>query len=147
MATKKNSTAAKSPAQVLREQKAKIEEIHANGAPPPRMPTERHPASDAAEAAGKARGAIGALAVPITLDDVCGIIGVDCKAESFAASALECLAGQLVAMQTIGEQDSVDPYNAYRVIENVVGRMRLASRVTAWLESETPLTRLPEVSP
>lgn len=135
------------PAQQLRDAKAKLAEVYENALPVPRLSTERHPASDAAEAAGRIRGEISGLLVPMTLAQVCGVIGTDCKPERFAVTALECLAGQLEAMRTIAERDEVSPYDAFRVIENLTERMRLASRVTAFLESEQPLASLPEVQP
>jgi hypothetical protein len=144
---KSTQRSTKGPAAVLREQKAKIDEIHANSPPPPRMSTERHPASDAAEAAAKVLKEIGATPVPMTLDEICDVIGEDCHASNFASSALETLAGQVDALANVAEKEEVDPFEAFRLMRNVCERMRLASRVTAWLESETPLTSLPGVSP
>jgi len=138
---------AKAPAAVLREQKARIEEIHANSPPPPSMPTSRHPASDAAEAAEKARDVMGNLPVPMTLNEICALMGPDCKAEDFAASALKTLAGQLYAVAQFAESGlgGDGGYEQWQVIENIVERMKCAGEVVTWLESET--TELPEVQP
>jgi len=142
MASKKtNSTRSKSqgkpapktPAEVLREAKAQIDEIHANSPPPPRMSTERHPASDAAEAAGKARDAIASLQVPMTLGEVAEIIGAGCDPSEFPVSSVECLADQLDAISQMAEMGAEGGFERWKVVDNIVNRMRLASRVTAWM--------------
>jgi hypothetical protein len=149
MATSKKVSRSKSqgkaPAAVLREQTAKI--AKASKVSPPRMSTERHPATDAAEAAGKAVREIGDLQVPLTLREVCEIIGVDCKPERFAVTAFETLGGQLAVVTELTESTALVGYDAYRLTENVRHRLLLAGRVTAWLESETRVRRLPEVQP
>ncbi len=131
-----------SPAQVLREQKAVIEA--ASKVEPPRLSGVRHPASDAAEALGKARQRIGALQVPMTLATVCEIIGTDCSADNFASTSLSTLASQLDAVSGFAEKDTGGSYDCYTVVQNIVARMNLASEIVTWLESET--TELPEVT-
>ena len=135
----------KAPAEVLREAKAEIAE--ANKVPIPAMPTGRHPASDAAARAGKARQALGDLAVPMTLNEIAGIIGVNVRATDFASTALDDLATQLDGVSIVAEADTGGCYDSWCVVENIVARMKLASRVTAWLEHESALASLPEVSP
>jgi hypothetical protein len=150
MATKKNVArtqppAKSSPASTLRSAKARIKE--ASKVKVPTMPVGEHPATAAAAEAGKARREVGDLSVPITLSEICSVVGVDCHPERFAVTALECLAGQLGAMVSVAERENVDPYDAYRVMDNIAERMRLASRVTAWLESEEAMDSLPVVQP
>lgn len=137
--------AAKAPAKVLRDAKARIDE--ANKVPIPKLPGQEHPATAAAREAGKARQEVGALVVPMTLAEICEVIGVNCQATDFASTALETLAGQVAAVQCIVERENVDPYEGYRLLANIAERMKLASRVTAWLEHESPLVSLPEVAP
>lgn len=144
-ASTKRST--KAPAQVLREQKAVIEEALNSEPPPPPMPAGRHPASDAAEAMGKARDTIGGMQVPMTLSEICSMIGVNCSPERFAVTALESFAGQVDALSTLCEKEEIAPFQAFLLMRNVSQRIELASRVTAWLESEQPSDTLPEVQP
>lgn len=122
----------KAPANLVREGRARI-----NAAP------------DAEEHA-QARAAIADLRVPMTLSDICGVIGRDCKPESFSSTALETLAGQLDGLTAIADaNEGLGTYDQWRVVDNVVARMRLAANVAAWLETETPeaATKLPEVHP
>lgn len=135
------------PAQALRDAKAKIDEIHANAPPIPRFSTHKHPAATAAEEVGKAKEKLAELIVPMTLGEVCEIIGVDCKPERFAVTAFETLGGQLEVVTELAESSEMGGYDAYRFTENLRRRMLLAGRVTAWLESEKPLASLPEVQP
>lgn len=146
MATKKNVTKnategkPATPAQVLRKQKAAIEE--ACKVAPPSMPTGRHPASDAAEAMGKAKKTIADMSIPMTLGEICKVMGVNCEPDNFAASALGDLAAQLYAVSHLAEVDrDHSRYEGWQVVENIVARMKLASEVVTWLESDT--TELP----
>lgn len=145
--SKTEGKAAKAPAEALREAKQTIEEIRASAPPPPRPSTEEHPASVAAREVGKVREAIGDLVVPMTLAEVCEIIGVDCKPENFAVTAFETLGGQMEVVTELAESTEIGGYDAYRLTENIRQRMLLASRVTAWLESDETLSSLPEVQP
>ncbi len=132
--------AAKAPAEVLRNAKARIEE--ANKVPVPRLPGTEHPATEAARQAGKARGAIGAIPVPMTLNEICALMGPNCRAEDFASSAFETLAGQLYAVASLAESGGT--YDGWQVVENIVARMKCAGQVVTWLESET--SELPAVA-
>jgi hypothetical protein len=138
MATKKtvtrSSATPKAPAQVLREQTAKIQEINASAPPPPPMSTERHPASDAAEAVGEARAAIRDLAVPVTLGEVCALIGTDVDPADFASTAFESIGDQISTLATLVETDA--SHDSWRLFRNLSERAKLAGRVAAWLAAE-----------
>lgn len=138
--SKTQGKAAKAPAEVLREAKARIEE--ANKVPVPRLPGTEHPATEAARQAGKARGAIGAIPVPMTLNEICALMGPNCRAEDFASSAFETLAGQLYAVASLAESGGT--YDGWQVVENIVERMKCAGQVVTWLESDA--TEMREVA-
>jgi len=147
MATQKKVTRSRgskkpaAPAAVLREQKAKIAE--AMKVAPPHLPGMRHPASDAAEAIGRATKTIGALTVPMTLAEVCDLVGTDVSPEDFASTALESIGDQIYTLATLTENDASN--ESWRLFRNLSERAKLAGRVTAWLEAEP--TELPEVKP
>lgn len=122
----------KAPAAMVREGKARLK------------------AALGAEEHAQARAAMAELRVPMTLSDICEVIGRDCKPEKFSSTALETLAGQLDGLTTIADaNEGVGTYDQWRVVDNVVARMRLAANVAAWLETETAeaATKLPEVQP
>jgi hypothetical protein len=133
----------KAPAEVLRDGKAR-----AKAAIEAPVDTNARAKAAVAELAA-AQEDMATLAVPMTLADVCGIISVDCKPDNFAVTALESLAGQVSALQCIVEKEEVDAYEGYRLLENLSERMRLAARVTSWLQSETreAAATLPGVAP
>lgn len=135
------------PAAQLREAEAKLAEIRRTAVPPPRMPTERHPASDTAVAVGKVLESIQDMPVPMTLGKLCRVIGPNVDAQKFASTALMSLAIQLEGIESIAEQDNSGCYDRWCCVESIVDRMRLAANVTAWLESDEPMGSLPEVQP
>lgn len=143
MATKKNDTSKNSPAQVLREQKAKIEAVDASAPPPPPLSTVQHPASDAAEAVGEARAAIQDMTVPVTLGEVCALIGTDVDPTDFASTAFASIGDQIHTLATLVETDA--SHDSWRLFRNLSERAKLAGRVAAWLTAET--TELAEVQP
>jgi hypothetical protein len=111
------------------------------------------PAASAAEAEYSAfqresarAKALGATNVPVTLRDICSLIAHDVKPERFAATALTELAAQMEIIAEAAEGSEFNGYEAWKFTQNLIKRMRLAGRVTAWLESGTP-TALPEVEP
>jgi hypothetical protein len=98
----------------------------------------------------QARDALANISVPMTLSEICEVIGRDCKPERFGVTALESLAGQLDGLTSIAyTNEGTGTYDQWRVVDNVVARMRLAANVAAWLETETPeaATKLPNVQP
>lgn len=133
-----------SPAAVLKEAKAEAEAAM-------RMPIATNgQALASVERLARSNDALAKLSVPMTLSEVCEVIGRDCKPEKFSSTALETLAGQLDGLTTIADaNEGVGTYDQWRVVDNVVARMRLAANVAAWLESESPeaAAKLPQVQP
>lgn len=123
----------RSPSSTMRSAKERIAE--ASKVPLPDLPSGRHPASDAAEEAGRARRSVGELPVPMTLSEICALMGVGCEPENFAPTAFESLAGQLEAAATFAENEG--SYDGWRVINNIAERMKCAGNVARWLETET----------
>jgi hypothetical protein len=97
------------------------------------MSTEEHPASVAAREAGELRKEIGALQVPMTLAEIAEIMGPNCNADDFPVSSIENLADQLDAVSDMAEVGAQGGYERWQVVDNIVSRMKLASRVTAWM--------------
>jgi hypothetical protein len=100
MATKKtvdqNTTGkqGKAPAKVVRSAQRKIAAATAT-------PLDEMSSTEANAQVAKFAGArtpLAELAVPMTLADVAEIIGVDCRADSFAVTALETFSGQVDAL-------------------------------------------------
>lgn len=126
--------AAKAPAEVLREQQALIEE--ALTAPLPGLPERgASEASKAAENFAAARRTLADMPVPITLGEICHVIGTDVDPERFATSALSAIADQINSTAVLVETDSSN--DSWRLFKNLSQRAELASRVAAWLEAET----------
>jgi hypothetical protein len=134
--------AAKAPAEVLREQQARIEE--ALKAPLPGLPEQG--ASEASKAAADfaaARRALADMPVPMTLGEICEVIGQDVVPEEFGSSALRAIADQIKTTAVLTETDwSAD---AWRLFGNISARAELAGRVAGWLAKET--TEPAEVQP
>lgn len=131
MATKKKvaqgsksqgETAPKAPADVIREAKAKID---AN--------LKKDHGPGVVEELAAANKEMGELAVPMTLNEICEIMGSDCRADEFPVSSIECLAGQLDAVSQMAEVGCQGGFERWCVVDNIVSRMKLASRVTAWM--------------
>jgi hypothetical protein len=129
------------PAAVIREQRTKIEEAYQVA--PPRASTERHPASDAAEAAGQARRRIGEIPVPMTLQEVCDVISYEIRADEFAPSAFAAIARDIEALSDLAEK--VEGFEGFALLQGLAARTRLAGDVAKWLDTE--LTEMPEVRP
>ena len=79
-------------------------------------------------------------------EEICSLIAHDVKPERFAATALTELAAQMEVLAEAAEGSEFHGYEAWKFTQNLIKRMRLAGRVTAWLESGTPAA-LPEVQP
>lgn len=87
------------------------------------------------------------LAVPLTLGDICDAIGHDVKADSFAPTAFMELANQLEVVAEAAESTEFHGYEAWTFTQNILERMRLAGRVSAWLAQGATAKELPEVQP
>lgn len=149
MATKKvtrsktqGKQATKAPAEIVREQRARIKE--ALKVPPPPLP--EHAASEgseAGEAFAAATRSLAEMSVPMTLGEICDIIGVDVQPESFATSALSAIADQINSTAVLVETDRSN--DSWRLFKNLSQRAELASRVAEWLAAEA--TEQAEVQP
>lgn len=128
------------PQKRMKEAKAKLEELNAT-LPAPAVDPKQYIAD--CEEMGTLRASIGEIPVPMTLNEICRLMGPECRAENFAASALDTLASQLYAVAGLAERDG--SYDGWQVVENIVDRMKCAGEVVTWLESET--TELPGVTP
>jgi hypothetical protein len=115
------------PAAVLRNAKARMDAAVA-------MPIATNAEAKAAVAAhAAAERDIAQLQVPMTLNEICQIMGSDCRADEFPVSSIDSLADQLDAISQMADVGCEGGYERWLVVDNIVSRMRLASRVTAWM--------------
>ena len=144
MATKKTvsrsksqgNAAAKAPAAIINEAQAAI----ADNLAKPHGP-------GVVEEFAAAKKRMADIPVPMTLGEICGVIGNDVHPELFASEALAAIADQVETTAVIIDAAPDFSGDAWRLFKNIAERAKLASRVTAWLESEQPLASLPEVMP
>lgn len=85
--------------------------------------------------------------VPLRMGLLCRIIGVDCKAENFAPTALMELSRQIDALSDLADESADGGYENWKLVQNLSARAALAGRVAAWLEEPGPAAELPEVEP
>jgi hypothetical protein len=89
----------------------------------------------------------GDVLVPVTIRDVCRMVGVDCEPENFAPTALMELSKQLDSLSDLANENSNGGYENWKLVQNLAARAALAGRVAAWLDEPGPATELPEVTP
>lgn len=85
--------------------------------------------------------------VPITLGQLCRLIAHDVTPDRFAATALTELAAQMEILADAAEDNEFNDYEAWKFTQNLIERMRLAGRVTAWLADGATSEALPKVAP
>lgn len=138
--------AAKAAAEMLRAGKAKGAAALKESKMPKPGPVD--PILDAAvKKHAAAEKEMDSILVPMSLAEVCRIMGDTCHPSDFMVSSMETLADQLDAISQFAENNVNASYETWQVVDNIVERMRLASRVTAWLlvgDNETPAA---EVAP
>lgn len=129
-AAKEDAEGRQGPASTLRSIRARV--AAAKAVEEPRMSAEVRE-----EIA--ARPALGEVRIPMTLNDVCALMGRDCQPDEFAATAFECLADQLDAVAQFAENGPTgnNGYEMWKVVNNIAERMRCAGEVATWLECET----------
>ncbi len=133
--SKTQGKAAKAPAEVLREQRARIEE--ALKMPTPRLSDRRaNPLlTKAVEDHAAAHQAMRDIPVPMTLGEICEVIGSDVVPGEFGSSALRSIADQIKTTAVLVETEWSD--DSWRLFENLSARAELAGRVAGWLGSQT----------
>ena len=129
--------APQTPAQIIGEAKTRARQAacYEGGTP------ESHERLEAAEQDAD-------VLVPIRIGMVCRIIGVDCKPDNFAPTALMELSRQLdsLADLTVVTVDG-GGYDNWKLVQNLATRAAPAGRVAAWLDKPGPAAELPEVQP
>ncbi len=85
--------------------------------------------------------------VPVRIDEICRVIGVDCKPTNFAPTALMEISRQLDSVADLANETCDGGYENWKLIQNLSARAALAGRVAAWLDEPGPAAELPEVQP
>jgi len=145
MATKKTVSrsktqgkpAAKTPAEVLREQKAKIADALKEGHRIPRPGPVDTVLDDAIERSAEARDSIGSIPIPMTLGKACLLIGGNVEPENFATTAFAAIARDIETLSDLAEHESEESgFYGWLVLQQLAERARFAGEVAALLEAE-----------
>jgi hypothetical protein len=129
--------AAKTPAEVLREQKAKIADALKEGHRIPRPGAVDPVLDDAIKQSAEARDAIGSIVVPITLAKACLLIGGNVEPENFATTAFSAIARDIETLSDLAEHESEESgFYGWLVLQQLAERARFAGEVAALLEAE-----------
>jgi hypothetical protein len=139
MATKKvtrskgtKKPAAKAPAEVIREARQRASAAL-------EMPIETNDqvkASTAAHAA--ARKDVRDIQVPMTLGELCTVLGSNIGPEHFGASALASFADQLETIAVIVDSSPDHSSDAWRLFQNLAERASFASKIVTWMAEVQP---------